>query len=130
LAIGLLATGCNRPAATPGLPTSTTGGGPDTSYPTKDEVLTYLDGKTMPTRLPVQQGDMPDKDLLLKRDQITALEVDQKAMKFDDGPWLTDLTFLVNGPEARYAVRATVKHRQVEGKRAFFGVEFREVAKQ
>jgi hypothetical protein len=84
----------------------------------------------MPTHLPVQQGEMADKGVVLKRDQIAALEVEQKNVKFDDGPWMTDVTFLVTAPDARYAVRATVKHRQVEGKRAFFGLDFLEVAKQ
>ena len=120
--------GCNRavpvgPVPEPDNPVAAAA----SEYPTKAEVMDYLDGKTMPSKVPTNPND---KGIVLKREQIEALEVTQSATQFNDNPWTTDVTFLVRTPDGRYGARATVSHRKVEGKRAFFGVEFREVAKQ
>jgi hypothetical protein len=128
LLIALSAAGCNRsaPGGQPPMPESLPAQSQET-YPTKAEVVDYLDGKTMPTKVPPEPND---KGIVLKRDQIEALEVATSTIKFGDGPWQTDVTFLVKMPAGRYGVRATVKHRRVEGKRAFFGIDFLEVAEQ
>jgi hypothetical protein len=122
------AIGCNRVgpngASAPGAVPATD---PEANYPTRSEIIDYLDGKTMPSRVP---ADPKDAGILIRRDQIDALEVEKRASRINDGPWSTDVTFLLKTPDGKYAVRATVEHRRVEGKRAFFGIDFREVAKQ
>jgi hypothetical protein len=114
-----VAVGPARPGATPAESSE--------SYPSKEEVLDYLDGKT------ISRTDPPAKDELqftLRRDQIEALEVDKSGTSVGDGPWTTTVTFIAKADETRYAVKLTVKHRRIEDKRAFFGFHVSEVAKQ
>src|SRR4051812_20312204 len=115
--------GCNRlgpaPAVAPPAPAPTEG---SDSFPSKAEVLDYLDGKPMPLALAGPEAKAGNT-VTLRRDQIDALQVDRGGSSVNGGPWLTSITFLANTPEGKYAVRAQVQHRRVEGKRAFFGGE-------
>ena len=99
--------------------------GTPNTYPSKDEVLDYLDGKTI-----AQSLEKGAPRFVLKRDQVEALEVDKSATSVGDGPWVTSVTFIANAGDGRYAVKLTVQHRRVEDKRAFFGFTVQEVAKQ
>jgi hypothetical protein len=123
--------GCNRlgpaPAVTPPAPAPAADG--SDGYPSKAEVLDYLDGKPMPLALAGPDAK-PGNTVTLRPDHIDALQVEQGGVAVDGGPWKTSVTFLVHTPEGKYAVRAQVLHRRVEDKRAFFGLEFKEVARQ
>jgi hypothetical protein len=130
LALG--AVGCDRTNA-PGLavaPSRTVGGAPadpSQAYPSKEEVLDYLDGKTISRTQP------PSKDepqFILRQAQIEALEVSQSGTSVNDGPWTTAVTCIAKTDEGRFAVKLTVQHRRVENKRAFFGFQVSEIAKQ
>src|SRR5262245_26789577 len=122
--------GCDRRTA----PAVVVGPGPGAaraesseSYPSKEEVLDYLDGKT------ISRTDPPAKDELqftLRRDQVEALEIDKSGTSVNDGPWTTNVTLIAKSDETRYAVKLTVKHRRIEDKRAFFGFHVSEVARQ
>lgn len=125
--------GCNRPAAPIPVTTASTVTPQDNGsdgYPSKAEVLDYLDGKEMPLNPKGRPDGKPGETVTLRKDRIEALTVDQSGTSFDNGPWQTRITFIVEAANARYAVRGTVQHRRVENKRAFFGIEFSEVAKQ
>jgi len=132
LLLALAAVGCDRTTA-PGLavvPSRTVGGppaGPSQAYPSKEEVLDYLDGKTISRTQP------PSKDepqFILRQAQIEALEVSQSGTSVNDGPWTTAVTFIAKTDEGRYAVKLTLEHRLVENNRAFFGFHVAEIAKQ
>jgi len=89
------AVGCNwqaktapAPVPSPAPAAGATGG--SEAYPSKDEVLDYLD------------------------------EVDQGGTSVGDGPWSTKVTFIAKSGMERYAVKMSVQHRRVENKRAFF----------
>jgi hypothetical protein len=120
--------GCNRVGPAPAVAPPAPAEGAD-AYPSKAEVLDYLDGKPMPLAL-IGPDAKADNTVTLRRDQIDALEVDRGGSAVNGGPWMTSVTFLANTPQGKYAVRAQVLHRRVEDKRAFFGVEFKEVVKQ
>jgi hypothetical protein len=128
--------GCNRlaptnPAIAPsnGPVTPAQDGGSE-GYPSKAEVLDYLDGKELPLHPKDQPNGKPSETVTLRKDRIEALSVEQSGTSFDNGPWQTRITFIVEAGNAKYGVRATVQHRRVENKRAFFGIEYSEVAKQ
>jgi len=129
--IPLAALGCHRAEATfsvtpsvgvPNLPAKASD-----AYPSRDEVLDYLDGKTISLSSPPANGE---PQFVVKRDQIEALEIEQSGTSVDNGPWVTAMTFIAKTNEGRYAVKMTVRHRQVEGKRAFFGFRVTEMSKQ
>jgi hypothetical protein len=103
--------------------------GPSQAYPTKEEVLDYLDGKTISLDAP----EAPAKEkaqLVVKRNQIEALEVSDSGSKLGDGPWVTGVTFLLKTDQGSYAVKMTVQHQLVDDKRAFFGFRVTEMSKQ
>ena len=111
---------------------STAGTGSDEaadSYPSKAEVLDYLNGKPMPLALSGPEAKAENM-VTLQKGEIHALEVQKAGTSVDNGPWVTSITFLIDTATGKYAVRAEVKHRRVENQRAFFGLEFKEVAKQ
>lgn len=125
------AVACQRPTTnSAGSPPSPTPGETSSDgYPSKEELLTYLEGKSMP--LVVGQSDAkPADSIVLHREQIEALSVSQGGYSVNGGPWNTSVTFLVNTEKGKYAVVADVQHRRVENKRAFFGLNFKEVARQ
>jgi len=121
--VGCDRTRAPRAAVAPDV-TMSPAGVPD-AYPTKDEVLDYLDGKTI-----AQSLEKGTPQFVLKREQVEALEVEQGGTMVSNGPWVTSVTFIANSGDGRYAVRLTVQHRPVEDKRAFFGFTVQEVAKQ
>jgi hypothetical protein len=119
--------GCNRVGQTAAVGPSAANG--SDAYPAKDEVLEYLDGKAMPLALSSPEAKA-GSTVTLRRDQIEALEVQSSGTSVNGGPWNSSITFLVNTSNGKYAVRADVLHRRVEDKRAFFGLEFKDIAKQ
>jgi hypothetical protein len=122
--------GCTRVGSTAGVaPAAPAPVEAADGHPSKAEVLDYLDGKPMPLALSGPEAKA-DNTVTLQKGEIDALEVEQAGTSVDGGPWVTKITFLVNSATGKYAVRAEVKHRRVENKRAFFGLEFREIAKQ
>jgi hypothetical protein len=132
LLVSLAALGCQRATSTFAVVAPSPGAGPkqpSEAYPTKDEVLDYLDGKAISLSAP----DPPRKgeaQFVLKRDQMEALEVSDSGTKVGDGPWTTGVSLLAKTDEGRYAVKMTVQHRRVEDKRAFFGFHVTEMSKQ
>src|SRR5262245_33067891 len=102
---------------------------PSEAYPTKEEVLDYLDGKTISLSAP-EPPKTGEAQFVLKRDQLEALEVSESGSKAGDGPWTTGVSLLAKTDEGRYAVKMTVQHRRVENKRAIFGCHVAEMAKQ
>src|SRR5262249_30383185 len=101
--------------------------------PTRDEILGYLDGKNLDLAS-TPAADRPRRNpsattLLLKREGITALSIGRGA-SIDDGPWQTEMTFLYDTGDERYAVVGKVEHRLVENQRAFFGFTVDRVARQ
>jgi len=132
LLVSLAALGCQRAESTFVSVAPSPGAGakkPSDAYPTKEEVLDYLDGKTI--SLDTAEASAKGKaEFVFKRNQIQALDVSESGSKVGDGPWVTGVTFLVKTEQGSYAVKMTVQHQQVENKRAFFGFRVTEVAKQ
>jgi hypothetical protein len=131
--VSLAALGCQRAESTfavaPSVGKANQPAKASEAYPSKEEVLDYLDGKTISLSAsePPKKGDA---QFVLKRDQIEALEVSESGSKAGDGPWTTGVSLLVKTEEGRYAVKMTVQHRRVEEKRAFYGFHVTEMAKQ
>lgn len=100
------------------------------AWPSKDEVLAYLDGK--PISL-AESSDSPEKDKkrhTIKKDQIEVLQVTTAGSHSGGEPWSTEINFVINTGEARYAVVGRVEHKLIESKRAFFGFQVQKVARQ
>lgn len=130
LTLGIL--GCNwqaktAPAPAPGPAPSAVTTGSSEAYPSKDEVIDYLDGKTIARPDPSGKSE---PRFVFARDSIEALEVDQGGTSVGDGPWSTKVTFIAKSGMERYAVKMTVQHRRVENKRAFFGFFVQDIAQQ
>ena len=122
--------GCNWQAATaPAVVPASTGGatGSSDAYPSKDEVLDYLDGKTIARPDPSDKGE---PRFVFQRDHVEALEVEQSGTSVNNGPWTTTVRFIAKSGMERYAVKLTVQHRRVENKRAFFGFNVQDIARQ
>ena len=126
LAVGGLA--CNRPAPPPNFATPSAKEARG-NYPLKEEVIEYLDGKSINLADP-KAKDNAGKVHTLRRTEIEALEVAKSASSINNGPWTTEVTFIVRTDEGRYAVKGSVQYRIVEDTCAFFGFEISEVAKQ
>ena len=94
-------------------------------YPSRAEVLAYLDGKTI--RSP--KSAQPEISLTLKKDQIETLVVSQSRISGGE-LWSTPVQFIVVTEKHRYAVEARVSHNWIEGKRVFYGIEIQQFAKQ
>jgi hypothetical protein len=119
-----------RSAAVPNPEAQTAPPGEARSYPSKEEVLAYLDGKTVDLAGPNRTSEKAEKPCTLERDQIEALEVEQSSVRINDGPRNTTVTFLLDSDQGRYAVKFWVYYRWVEKKCAFFGFEVKELSKQ
>jgi hypothetical protein len=119
--------GCGSPGPPTAAPEPS---GPNDAWPTREEVLAYLDGKSVPLSVPNQLSGADDKGHVLKREQIEALEVKTSGGNINGGAWSTEVNFLLNTGTGRYAVSGTVEHRLIENTRAFFGFRVREVSKQ
>jgi hypothetical protein len=128
--ISLAAMGCQPATATfSAVAPSPKAKGPSQAYPTNEEVLDYLDGKTISLDTP----DAPAKgkaQLVLRRNQIEALDVSDSGTQLTGGPWVTGVTFLLKTDQGSYAVKMTVQHQLVDDKRAFFGFRVTEMSKQ
>ena len=133
-------TGCPRPSrdhahdpAAPATAPQAAEDRPSEGRPSKQEVLDYLDGKEIALvegerRLGHELPKSAPRHVVRKA-HIEALKVGNGA-SVNGGPWSTDIDFLLNTGEARYAVLATVSHKRIEDRRAFFGFEIKRVARQ
>ena len=95
---------------------------------TRDEVLGYLDGKTIAMPLLAQTPQKDTKEYVLRRDQIESLQVgtDRTNLAANcDRVW-----FVVNADGVRFAVRTAVESQLIEGRRAFFMLHVLEAARQ
>jgi hypothetical protein len=102
----------------------------DSPYPSKQEIIDYLDFKPITLS---DKGPKPDQggwSHTIRRGQIEALAVDQSSWSINDGPKHTDVTFILNSDNGRYAVKVAVAYRRIEKKCAFFGFEVKEVGRQ
>ena len=103
--------------------------GPSQAYPTSEEVLDYLDGKTITLDTP----DTPAKgraQLVLRRNQIEELDVSDSGTQLAGGPWVTGVAFLLKTDQGSYSVKMTVQHELVDDKRSFSGFRVAEVSRQ
>jgi hypothetical protein len=128
LLLALSGLACNRPSAPPVLGTPSTSEGRG-NYPLKEEVIEYLDGKTINLADPKGKEKSPIVHKL-RKNEIEALEIGKSASSFDNGPWSTDMTFIARTDGGRFALKGRVQYRIVENKCAFFGFEISEVARQ
>lgn len=128
LVLAVFGGGCQRSLPIPGA--GTTKEPRSSSFPSKAEVLEYLDGKTISLTKPMKTPEKGNPAFVLKKDQIEALEVGSNAGRIGDGPWTTTVTFIAKTDQGRYAINCDVHYRIVEGKCAFFGLDVREAAKQ
>ena len=99
-------------------------------YPTKEEVLDYLDGKAIALSEPESGSDLAAKTWTLKRSQIEALEVSRSKATPLGEPSISGVTFILHADQGRYAVHGLVSYRFVQEKCAFFGFKVVEVSKQ
>jgi hypothetical protein len=130
LIVVVLGVACSSPSSPAPSPEPPRKDGPHEGYPTKEEVLAYLDGKAVSLTDPKQPAGKDEKPHILKRDQIEALQVNPSGSSFNDGPWSTTVNFIFNTGDARYAMEIWVSHRLVENKRAFFGMQVKQVSRQ
>src|SRR5207245_115637 len=104
------------------------------SQPTKAELVALLEGQTVSAAAgeqPSRAGAGPGT-LTLRR--IEALEI-EGTTSVDSKTWSTEVSFLAlaktgRNAAGRYAVAGTVRHRLIEGKRAFLGFQAKAVVKQ
>jgi hypothetical protein len=128
LMFGIL--GCNwRTATAPAVAPSATGAANESSdaYPSKDDVVDYLEGKTIARSDPTAKAG---PQFVFQRDHVEAMEVEKSGTMVSDGPWTTTVRFIAKSGMERYAVTMTVQHRRVENKRAFFGYRVHDVELQ
>ena len=102
--------------------------------PTQEEIAAYLNGKSLP--LPEADnaiwnaGEKSSKSCVIKKDGVQAVEKDSGGFRSGDEPWNTNVLILYDAGDARYAVDATIQHKPLGGKSAFFGFTVKRVAKQ
>jgi hypothetical protein len=102
--------------------------------PTKDEIADYLDGKTL--SLPeagsaiLNPGEKSSKSCIIKKDGVQAVEKESGGWRVGDEAWNTSILILYDVGDARYAVDATIQHKPLGGKSAFFGFAVKRVAEQ
>jgi hypothetical protein len=130
--VAAIGAGCGTPAPTtaPDAPPTPKPAEPIDGWPTQEEVLAYLDGKSVPLSDPNRPSGERHWNHVLKREQVEALEVRHSGTRVEDGPWDTPVSFILNTATGRYAVDAVVSHKLIENKRAFFGFRVRDVSKQ
>lgn len=133
--LGTLAAGCERrqsleqtKKATGGSDSTFTAADERSGYPTKEWMLEYLDGKSL--TFPDSTAQEEAATLLIQKEGIEALQFADTASSVNGGPWSTELTFLYNTGEKRYAVVGSIEYREVEGQFAFFGFDVTTIAEQ
>ncbi len=103
------------------------------AWPSDQEILAYLDGKTIFEPTPASSekgGSVPPKSFLLKAGNISSLEVKKSGVAVSGEPWTTPIHFILDEGGRKYAVDASVDHRKVDNKRAFFGLKAERIAEQ
>jgi hypothetical protein len=118
----LIARAYYAPAPSPG-PNGSEG------IPTREQVLTYLDGKTVTLPGPDDKGDSRDRPHTLRREQVEAIEVGSAA-QIDSEPWEVDVKLVVNTGEGRYAVHLEIRHELIDNQRVFYGHKVKTVTRQ
>jgi hypothetical protein len=105
--------------------------GPDGSagIPTREQILTYLDGRTIDLSGPDGKGDAQKSPHTLRREQIEAIEVGSAA-RIESEPWEVEVKLVVNTGEGRYAVHLEVQHELIDQQRVFYGHEVKKVTRQ
>jgi hypothetical protein len=99
-------------------------------YPTKEEVLDYLDGKAIVLSDPQTGSERTAKSCTLQRSQIEALEVARNKETPLGQASISGVTFILNSDQGRYAVHGLVSYRLVQEQCAFVGFKVVEVRKQ
>jgi hypothetical protein len=100
------------------------------AWPTDDEVREYLDGKTLPLQAEPGNEGKQGRSITIRKANIVALEVNKSGARGAGEPWSTSATFIYDDQGTKYAIEVRVSHRKVAGKRAFFGLDVTQVAKQ
>ena len=91
--------------------------------PSKEEVLAYLDGKT------IHPPGADKSEITLKKEQIRALEVETSSSRAGNEPWSTAVRFVVTTDQGRYAVEIWVRHNTVENERVIYGFDVKRLDK-
>ncbi len=95
-------------------------------YPSKEELLAYLDGKS----IKLTESGKPEKTVVLNRGQIDGVQVEQSVSSGASHPWgSTPVNLVIRADDERYAVRLSVLHQRIEGKRVFKSFEVLEAHK-
>jgi hypothetical protein len=115
----LVARGYYSPAPTPG-PEGSAG------IPTREQILTYLDGRPIDL---AGKGDVPKSPHTLRRDQIEAIEVGSAA-QIDSEPWEVEVKLVLNTGGGRYAVHLEIQHELIDRQRVFYGHKVTAVTRQ
>jgi hypothetical protein len=134
LSMALITSACSRPPPQPPAQAPDAGGPgaklDEDVWLKKEDLLAYLEGKSLPLRVPAEGKD-PPPTVILTRKQVEAVEVEQRIDSGASHPWgSTPASLIVRVDDARYVIRLQVLHRLVEGKRVFKEFEVREVVKQ
>ena len=98
------------------------------SSPSKEEVLGYLDGKT----LDLSEAEPQDKGAaktIMKKAGIKSLHIGNSS-RINNDPWWTDIQFIYDTGASRYVVIGRIEHQLIADQRAFFGFTKSRVAKQ
>ncbi len=131
LPLAALTAACHRAALPPAAraaaaapPPAARGG----EWPTEAEVRGYLNGRTV--SLPnVRDQGRAGKPYTLAADRIEALEV-VSGGRPADRPWSSEVHFVYDTGEGRYAVVAHVEHRLAGGKRTFLGLSVQRASRE
>lgn len=95
---------------------------------TKDELLSYLDGKEL-AHDSLKGADGKALKLKLQKDSITALEISSNIHYSNDNV-VNPFHMIYKAAEGTYVIDGEVHHRMIESTRAFYRLKFETVAKQ
>jgi hypothetical protein len=93
----------------------------ENAAPTNVEILAYLEDKPLPIARP---GGRPQ---VIHLEGIEALSVGRDSIRSDVGLWLTEISFIYNTSQARYAVEAVVVHLTIGAQRVFYALRWQRV---
>src|SRR5947209_8591513 len=99
------------------------------AWPTRDEVLAYLDGKAIPLTSDPAGGAAEVRKWTFRPDRVEAVEVVHEG-SHSGGPWTTPVHLIVDTDDGQFAVTLQVSHQLIECRRAFYGYEFVRAARQ